>query len=282
MNALEQAPDQGPESRPPDRYRASDAAVVELLLMENTVASGNGAGLTIGLGVGELATRLGVTATAVRQRLDRLMQAGLVGRASLSTSGSDTAGRPRGRPSHVYSLTDKGRRTGGDNFRDLAFVLWQEIRGVREQAVRQGLIARIGTAMAGMYRDDVSGETPRQRLESAAELLRRRRISCVVEPSTAAGSLPVLTSYTCPYPELAEQDRGICAAERVMLQSLVGAAVRLSDCRLDGGSCCRFTVMDFDAANAVGAEATGAELVADDLPKASTMPAADGLCGSSC
>ena len=67
-----------------------------------------------------------------------------------------------------------------------------------------------------------------------------------------------------------------------MLQSLVGAAVRLSDCRLDGGSCCRFTVMDFDAANAVGAEATGAELVADDLPKASTMPAADGLCGSSC
>ena len=174
MNALEQAPDQGPESRPPDRYRASDAAVVELLLMENTAASGNGDGLTIGLGVGELATRLGVTATAVRQRLDRLMQAGLVGRTSLSTSGSDTAGRPRGRPSHVYSLTDKGRRTGGDNFRDLAFVLWQEIRGVREQAVRQGLIARIGTAMAGMYRDDVSGETPRQRLESAAELLRRQ------------------------------------------------------------------------------------------------------------
>ena len=44
------------------------------------------------------------------------------------------------------------------------------------------------------------------------------------------------------YPDLAEADRGICAAERSMIEELVGDAVRLSECRLDGGSCCRFTV----------------------------------------
>jgi predicted ArsR family transcriptional regulator len=54
----------------------------------------------------------------------------------------------------------------------------------------------------------------------------------------------VLTSHACPYPELAEQDRGICAAERLMLQDLVGSAVQLSECRLDGAACCRFTVGD--------------------------------------
>ena len=227
----------------PAEHRSSDAAVIELLRVEKT------------LGIGELARRLGVTATAVRQRLERLMRAGLVGRATLSDSSESASGlngkrttRMRGRPSHVYSLTEKGQRTGGDNFRDLALVLWNEIRSVREPAVRQGLLSRIGLAMADTYRDDVAGDTPQQRLESMAKILLDRRISCEVGPSsaageaTAAGGLSVLTSYACPYPELAEQDRGICAAERLMLQDLVGSAVQLSECRLDGAACCRFTV----------------------------------------
>ena len=118
-------------------------------------------------------------------------------------------------------------------------VLWREVRAVREPAVRQGLLSRIGSAMAGMYRDRVSGATPRERLESAAALLRERNISCGV--SADDGDLPVLTSYTCPYPDLAERDRGICAAERLMLQELAAAPVELSACRLDGASCCKFT-----------------------------------------
>ena len=49
-----------------DACRESDTAVVDLL-------RGDAA-----LEIGELADRLGVTATAVRQRLDRLMRSGLV------------------------------------------------------------------------------------------------------------------------------------------------------------------------------------------------------------
>lgn len=238
-------------------YRSSDAALIELLRVENM------------LGIGDMASRMGVTATAVRQRLDRLMRAGLIGRTTLAgnvagevphdvqstgvTDGKRSA-RLRGRPSHVYSLTEKGQRTGGDNFRDLALVLWRELRSVREPVVRQGLISRIGSAMASMYRDEVSGDTPRERLESTAKLLQERNISCDVEPAAdlttdptadpTKRGLAVLTSYACPYPELAEQDRGICVAERFMLQNLVGSTVHLSDCRLDGAPCCRFTVAD--------------------------------------
>jgi predicted ArsR family transcriptional regulator len=226
----------------PAEHRASDAAVIELLRVDDS------------LGIGDLAKRLGVTATAVRQRLDRLMRAGLVSRTTvsggLSAAGEPGGNRMRGRPSHVYSLTEKGRSTGGDNFRDLAMVLWREIRSVREPAVRQGLLSRIAAAMASMYREEVSGGTPRQRLESTAKILQERRISCGVEPASGPenGGLPVLTSYACPYPELAEQDRGICAAERLMLQDLVGSAVQLTECRLDGAPCCRFTVGSNDDA----------------------------------
>jgi DeoR family transcriptional regulator, suf operon transcriptional repressor len=215
----------------PHPQRSSDHALIELLRVRES------------LGIGALAEALGVTATAVRQRLDRLTQAGLVGRSIATNQGHV---RHRGRPSHVYSLTEKGRRSGGDNFRDLAMVLWTEVRSVKEPSVRQGLLSRIAAAMAGLYREDVSGSTARQRLESVATLFRNRNLSCDVGPSAdeASPGLPVLTTYSCPYPELAEQDRGICAAERLMLQELVGASVQLSECRLDGASCCRFTAGD--------------------------------------
>ncbi|MCX7402125.1 MAG: winged helix-turn-helix transcriptional regulator [Planctomycetia bacterium] len=211
--------------------RSSDTALIDLLRVKNS------------LGIGDLSTALGVTATAVRQRLDRLMRAGIVGRSSLP--------RPRGRPSHAYSLTEKGQRTGSDNFRDLAMVLWSEVRSVKEPSVRQGLLSRIGSAMAGMYRDQISGSTAEERLESIATLFRGRQFACDVNLSQESSSdvqsrrnLAVLTTYSCPYPELAEQDRGICSAERLMLQELVGTSIQLSECRLDGASCCRFTASE--------------------------------------
>lgn len=184
------------------------------------------------LGIGELADSLGVTATAVRQRLDRLMRSGLVERSTVS--------KPRGRPSHAYRLTEAGHRLGGDNFRDLALVLWREIRGVRDPAVRSGLLGRIGSALAETYRPAVRGAAVAERLESVASILRDRDICCSVTAAAGDDRLAVLTSHACPYPDLAEQDRGICAAERLMLQDLVGTEVRLAECRLDGGSVCRF------------------------------------------
>lgn len=210
--------------------RSTDAAVIDILRLRDAQR------------IGELAEALGVTATAVRQRLDRLMRAGLVERSPVSG--------PRGRPAHAYRLTEAGRKLGGDNFRDLALVLWREIRGIRDASIRSGLMGRIGSSLAETYRPRVSGAGPAQRLESVAAMLRERDICCSVELAEGDGRLPVLTSHACPYPDLAEQDRGICAAERLMLQDLVGTDVRLAECRLDGGSVCRFVAGERDDATA--------------------------------
>ena len=239
-------------NRNPKLEHASDKAVVELLRTENV------------RGINELASALGVTATAVRQRLDRLIREGIVekvvekGTEKVNEKADASSGphRGRGRPAHAYGLTSKGRQLGGDNFRDLAMVLWQEIRDVREPEVRRGLFNRIGERLAGLYRNAVRGATVADRLESIATLLRDREIPCSVGVSGEAAEspgqprrrdrttvgLPVLTSHACPYPQLAEQDRGVCSAERLMLEDLVGAPVKLSECRLDGDDCCRFTV----------------------------------------
>ena len=232
-----------------DEFRETDAAVVDLLRGDAS------------LGIGDLAERLGVTATAVRQRLDRLMRAGLVERCTIS--------RPRGRPAHAYSLTNEGRRLGGDNFRDLAMVLWKEVRAVSDDSVRRGLLNRIAGALADVYRDRVTGESSAERLAGVAAMFADHDIACAVEH----GALPVLTTYSCPYPDLADMDRAICAAERLMIQDLVGAAVQLSECRLDGAACCRFT------AAAVSDAETGADSPPDSAGGVERMPAPSSNAG---
>lgn len=200
-------------------------------------------------GVGDLAQALDVTPTAIRQRLARLEQAGIVAR----TTGT-AAARGRGRPSHSFALSEKGRRLGGENYRDLALVLWNEVRATADPTVRRGLLGRIGSGLAALVDAEVEGTSPEERLASAADLLRRRRVAVefrdgAVEPAGDDGrpGPSSLVSHSCPYHGLAETDRGICAAERVMIEEVVGAPVRLSECRLDGGDCCRFTLVPLHA-----------------------------------
>ena len=182
------------------------------------------------LGVSELAKAMGVTATAVRQRLVRMMAQGLVGRERVAAGG-------RGRPSHHYLLTEKGRRQTGANFADLSLALWKEIRAIEDPEVRRGLLGRVAKTMATMYTDQVSGATTAERMRSVSRIFAERDVPMVVDDT---GALPVLTAQACPYPELAEHDRGICALERMMFAELVGDGLKLSSCRLDGDECCRF------------------------------------------
>jgi DeoR family suf operon transcriptional repressor len=181
------------------------------------------------LGVAELMTAMNVTATAVRQRLTRLMNQGLIQR--------ETKKPARGRPSHRYSLTDKGRRQVSSNFADLTIALWREVRSVKNPEVRTGLLRRISKKLADSYRPKVRGQNASERMQDISAIMAERNVDFGVEHK---GSLPILTAHACPYPELAEQDRGICAVEKMLFSELLGEKVRLSECRLDGATCCRF------------------------------------------
>ncbi len=181
------------------------------------------------MNVTELVAAMHVTATAVRQRLVRLMTQGLVER--------DASKMGRGRPSHRYKLTEKGRRQTGSNFADLTLALWREVRSIKNAEVRSGLLQRISKTLATFYGGRLEGESTKERMQGVSALMADRNIPFTVEQN---GSLPVLTAVACPYPDLAEEDRGVCAMEKMLFSELVGENLRLSECRLDGGSCCRF------------------------------------------
>ena len=178
----------------------------------------------------DLAEEMGVTATAIRQRLQRLMADGLIARRSHRQG--------RGRPNHHYSLTDKGERLAGSNFADLAIVLWEEVKSVEDPTVRRGLVNRIADRLAELYRGRVSGQSLRQRMESLVGLMDERDIPFEAD---FTGELPVLSALACPFPELAKLDRSVCTMEKIMLSDILGEGVQLHDCRLDGDPCCTFS-----------------------------------------
>lgn len=199
-----------------------------------------------GMTIHEMAEGLGVTATAVRQRLTRLMAQGLVERRAERVG--------RGRPNHVYELTEQGRRAGGSNFSDLAMVLWEELRAIPDPAVRRGLIARVSHKMADRYGAEAEptieesevapAEKPSplerpllEKMQRLSEDYRRRSIPFTVEQR---GEMPVLNAHACPYPDLAEQDHSICAMERMLFSEIVGEPLKLSKCRVAGDPCCSF------------------------------------------
>ena len=197
----------------------SDARLLELMRSRGT------------LSVAEAAEAGGVTATAVRQRLTRLMSQGMIERV--------TQRHGRGRPEHRYSLSEKARRQVGNNYGDLALALWKELRNVKDEEVRRGLLQRVADHMTSQYSDALNGSTPQERMESLKALFADRRVPVEVGPGTSSG-LPVLTVVDCPYPELAAHDRGICAMEKMMFEDLVEQPLKLSQCRLDGHNCCQF------------------------------------------
>jgi predicted ArsR family transcriptional regulator len=196
---------------------SSDIALLDLLRKDGPLA------------VAQLAQAMRVTATAVRQRLTRLLAQGDIERFA------QRAGR--GRPVHRYGLTEKGRRRAGANFADLAIALWSEIREIKDPEVRRGLLQRISKRLATLYAGSVRGSTLEEKMESLAEIFRERRIPFEVQGTP---ELPILHATACPYPELAEQDRTICSMERILFSELLGENVRLSNCRLDGHNCCTF------------------------------------------
>jgi predicted ArsR family transcriptional regulator len=145
----------------------------------------------------------------------------------------------RGRPGHRYRLTERARRQAGNNFGDLALVLWNEIRGIKDPEVRRGLLERLARSLASLYAQRMTGETPTDRLSELRELFSDRRVGLEVKTNPTG---PALTVVDCPYPDLAEHDRAICAMEKMLFAQLLDTNVHLSQCRLDGHNCCEFQV----------------------------------------
>src|SRR4029078_10478943 len=115
----------------------------------------------------------------------------------------------RGRPHYVYRVTDKGLRQLGDNYGDLALILWREIRNIPDHQVGRTITSRVRDALVtrlgrfeGVLQD---------RMQRLGDSLLSRGYEGEVGSDDALRSL---RENNCPYQDLAEEDRDICGLER--------------------------------------------------------------------
>lgn len=176
---------------------------------------------------------LGVTRTAVRQRISRLENAGII----VSELQSQSRGRPRLR----YRVTAEGLHELGENYRDLAVVLWKAIAGFEDPEIRAILIQRVQNSLADRFRQELAAsDSVDERLDQLAEEMKSSGFNI---ESDHSGGLHILRETSCPFPMLADVDEAICQIEREVLQQVLGTPVEFrSRCR-DGHGCCEFQVM---------------------------------------
>lgn len=211
--------------------------------------------------IGDLTEILGVTATAIRQRVERLLEIGLINREKV------VAGR--GRPTFRYLLTVAGYRRAGADASDLAEAMWREIVQLPDGDVREHLINAIAKRMGALYAGAMRGQAIRDQAirdqatedqatgeivhdaDSSQFATRMRQLSAILQsqqiPAVVSmdriNDLPVLDIEACPYPNMTEStdDRSMCRLEEKMISEALGKEVQLSSCRLDGDVCCQFS-----------------------------------------
>lgn len=181
--------------------------------------------------IAELCDVLQVTATAVRQRLSRLQTAGLIGREMVRAG--------RGRPFHRYLVTETGLQLLGDNYRELALLLWEAVHESLDATARERVLTSVAQGMASRYGSAVQSAELSTRINELQVVLTGRGFDVEVG---AAGSLPILRENNCPYHELAMSDRGICELEHRVFEQVIGAPLELRNCARDGDRCCEFQV----------------------------------------
>jgi len=184
------------------------------------------------LTVAEMVLALGVTPTAIRNRLTRLVGSGMVERR--------TEPGTRGRPKHTYRASAEANKRLGQNYADLAVALWGELmQAVGDRKLRRLLFGRVTERLADQYRGEIRGDEWQGRMVQLGTVLHDRGIEAEVTAGDG-GMLPVLRQHSCPYFALAEVDRAVCAMERKMFEKVLGHGLRLSQCRLDGHRSCDF------------------------------------------
>ena len=188
--------------------------------------------------VPDLSADIGVTDSAVRQKLARLEAAGFVSREAVREG--------RGRPHHRYRLTDSGLDSLDGSYRELAVMLWREVTAIEDSAIRDRILGQLRSAMVRELNQSVTAESVSDRIRELGVALGSRGVMIETPAPRNRGELPVLRELSCPFHAVACEDSSICDLEQSVFSEVLGADVELTNCCHGDGGACEFTVSGSD------------------------------------
>ncbi|MCJ7510498.1 MAG: winged helix-turn-helix transcriptional regulator [Dehalococcoidia bacterium] len=181
--------------------------------------------------VKELGQLLHLTSTGIRQHLTVLERDGLV-------VAREERGRV-GRPTLVYTLTEKAETLFPRSYDDLASALLEEIRASEGSERLYQLLHRVAQRMAESFWERVQGKSLAQRVQETALILQEQ--GCLVDWEQRDGEF-LLHEFTCPFSKVAKQDSSVCTLHLELVRLLTAADTRLVRSLLRGERACTYRI----------------------------------------
>jgi predicted ArsR family transcriptional regulator len=128
---------------------------------------------------------------------------------------------------------------------DLANLLLTEIRTIAGSQGLQTVLMRAAARSAEGYEPRMQGKPLRARVSEATAVINER--GCVAE-SEASGDDYYIHQYTCPFPNVARHNSGVCAMEVEFVRRLTGGDARLVRSLLRGDHSCTYRIKETHSA----------------------------------
>jgi predicted ArsR family transcriptional regulator len=181
--------------------------------------------------VKELGQLLRLTSTGIRQHLTVLERDGLV-------LAREERGRV-GRPTLVYTLTEKAEALFPSSYDELATALLEEIRASEGSERLYQLLQRVAQRMAESFWERVQGKSLAQRVKETALILQEQ--GCLVDWEQRNGEF-FLHEFTCPFSKVAKQDSSVCTLHLELVRLLTAADTRLVRSLLRSERACTYRI----------------------------------------
>jgi predicted ArsR family transcriptional regulator len=181
--------------------------------------------------VKELGQLLRLTSTGIRQHLTVLERDGLV-------LAREERGRV-GRPTLVYTLTEKAEALFPSSYDELATALLEEIRASEGSERLYQLLQRVAQRMAEAFWERVQGKSLAQRVKETALILQEQ--GCLVDWEQQNGEF-FLHEFTCPFSKVAKQDSSVCTLHLELVRLLTAADTRLVRSLLRSERACTYRI----------------------------------------
>jgi len=185
-----------------------------------------------GLSVDELAERLGISRSAVKQHLAGLERDGYVARGQARKTG--------GRPQQVYILTDTGVAVFPKQYSWFARVLFQTLRSKIGDDDLAQFMFDLGVDMSAAALPRIAGKTRLERIIEIVKIMNETGFAARVSPPAGPNQLPRIECQNCVYHDLSRDYPEVCRFDIGFITGLMGADVEHEECMQRGGQTCRF------------------------------------------
>jgi DeoR family transcriptional regulator, suf operon transcriptional repressor len=180
----------------------------------------------------ELVTAVGLSRTAVNQHLIALEKEGNVRKAAPR--------RTRGRPQHVYVLTEQGANLFPKQYSWFSSLLLQTLRQqVGEEQVSRYMY-ELGVKLSASLIPRLVGKNRAERIAEIVKIMNETGFVARVIAPAGSDKLPRVECRNCVYHDLSKQYPEVCRFDIGFISGLMGAEVEHQACMQRGGDACRF------------------------------------------